>query len=409
MSERPEIGEQIAFHRRRLGMSQVEFAAHVGRSESWVSQIERGVRPIDRLSVLQKVADALGVSVTELRGPSEPEVSGGEERPEAYEQLRLVLTGHPAISMLLGEDVPGVDDQRMEELRRLHASAWPLVHEARYDELTALLAELIPTMERATRTAASEEMQGDARRLLADTYQMAAAMLAKTSETDAAWVAADRAAFVAEQVEDPLLVAAGMFRMAHVFVSLRHLSQARHVGESATCALESIASGKNADPRALSIYGAFQLVLAVIAARENERGEARERLAKAREVAGWVGEDRDDFGTEFGPTNVALHDVSIAVELGDAGTALELAADVDTSTLSPERQARFLIDLARAQAMRRQIGEAYRSLEQAERLAPEQTRGLKTAREVARELVQLAGTRARPELRDLAERLDALP
>jgi transcriptional regulator with XRE-family HTH domain len=53
------IGEHIAYHRKRLGLSQVEFAGLVGRSESWVSQVERGVRPVDRMSVLRKVADAL--------------------------------------------------------------------------------------------------------------------------------------------------------------------------------------------------------------------------------------------------------------------------------------------------------------------------------------------------------------
>ena len=46
---------------------------------------------------------------------------------------------------------------------------------------------------------------------------------------------------------------------------------------------------------------------------------------------------RHDYGTEFGPTNVAIRAVSIAVELGDAGQAIELV---------------------QAHSMRRQIGEA---------------------------------------------------
>src|SRR5258708_34516147 len=62
------VGERIAYHRKRLGLSQVEFAGLVSRSESWVSQVERGVRPVDRMSVLQKVADVLSVPVAELRG-----------------------------------------------------------------------------------------------------------------------------------------------------------------------------------------------------------------------------------------------------------------------------------------------------------------------------------------------------
>lgn len=57
--------------------------------------------------------------------------------------------------------------------------------------------------------------------------------------------------------------------------------------------------------------------------------------------------------------------------------------------------------------MRRQIGEALESLQQAETLAPEQTRSLKSAREVATDLIQLAGTKARTELRELATRFGA--
>src|SRR5437588_9677985 len=100
MAEAGAIGENVAFHRRRLGLSQVEFAGLVGRSESWVSQVERGVRAVDRMSVLQKVADVLSVPVAELRGEDEqlPEA----ERPEAFDMIREALTGHPAIGGILG-------------------------------------------------------------------------------------------------------------------------------------------------------------------------------------------------------------------------------------------------------------------------------------------------------------------
>ena len=71
------------------------------------------------------------------------------------------------------------------------------------------------------------------------------------------------------------------------------------------------------------------------------------------------------MGTEFGPANVALHAVGVAVELGDAGHALDLARDIKPERLSAERQARYDIDLAQAHAVRRQIGEALRCLEEA--------------------------------------------
>jgi tetratricopeptide (TPR) repeat protein len=231
--------------------------------------------------------------------------------------------------------------------------------------------------------------------------------MAKLGEGDAAWVAADRAALTAEALNAPLSVAASMFRMAHVFLSLGQLAQAQQVSASTASALRPAINTKTPKPEELSLYGAFQLVLAIAAARDNDRGQAHEHLDEARRIAGQLGEDRDDYGTEFGPTNVAIH--AVAVELGDAGQALELAHDFDTSGLSPERQARYAIDLATAHAMRRQIGEALHDLQEAERLTPEQTRTHRVARAVARDLLQLSGPRPRPELRDLAERFGVLP
>lgn len=406
MTDTDTLAERISFHRRRLGLSQIEFAAAIGRSESWVSQVERGARRVDRLSVLQKLADTLGVSVAELQGREEPEAPE-EKKPEAFQQLRLTLTGHPALSAVFEGPEDGSEIVDIEELRRRQSPVWELTHETRYVELAPLLADLLPDLEHAARQARSDDDRHAARQLLTDTYQAAAAMLAKLSENDAAWVAADRATFTAEQTGDPLLVAASLFRMAHVFVSLRQLTQARQAAEVASRALEPEISETGESPT-LSLYGALQLVQAVVAARDNNRGETRARLDIARQVAGWTGEDRNDFGTEFGPTNVVLHEVGTAVELGDAGAALDLARGVDTSGLSSERRARFLVDVARAQTMRRQIGEALESLREAEELTPEQTRSLKPAREALTELVQLAGNRIRPELRDLATRFGVL-
>jgi hypothetical protein len=73
------------------------------------------------------------------------------------------------------------------------------------------------------------------------------------------------------------------------------------------------------------------------------------------------------------------------------------------------RQARHSIDLAQAHAMRRQTGEALRCLQEADRLSPEQTRTHRVARALAADLIQLSGSRPRPELRELAARLGVLP
>jgi transcriptional regulator with XRE-family HTH domain len=38
------VGERIAIYRRRRGLSQLALADMIGRSEAWLSQVERGIR-----------------------------------------------------------------------------------------------------------------------------------------------------------------------------------------------------------------------------------------------------------------------------------------------------------------------------------------------------------------------------
>jgi hypothetical protein len=127
--------------------------------------------------------------------------------------------------------------------------------------------------------------------------------------------------------------------------SLGHIAQAQTVAETVVIALEDRADALSS-PEALSLCGALHLVLAVAAARDSDREAANDYLATARSIAARIGEDRNDYGTEFGPANVALHSVGVAVELGDAGHALDLARTIDSSHLSAERQSPYLIDLA---------------------------------------------------------------
>lgn len=62
----PTQGERIAAARRAAGMTQAQLGAAVGRSESWVGQVERGTHLVDRLSLLRQLADALGLSLDDL-------------------------------------------------------------------------------------------------------------------------------------------------------------------------------------------------------------------------------------------------------------------------------------------------------------------------------------------------------
>src|SRR6185437_4664233 len=57
------VGERIAAARRRRGWYQRDLAAAIGMSESWVSQVERGVLALDSLEAAEKIANELRLDV----------------------------------------------------------------------------------------------------------------------------------------------------------------------------------------------------------------------------------------------------------------------------------------------------------------------------------------------------------
>jgi transcriptional regulator with XRE-family HTH domain len=361
------LGRKIATERHRRGLSQAELARIIGRSVAWVSQVERGIRRIDRMTVLETVARGLDVPLSELAAEA-PVVAAVTREPPAAVDLRLVLSGaHALRAMLDGRPAPDPD-----ALRGLVDTAWELTHAGRYAELSDLLGRLVPDLEDAARTL-PESRRPAAFELMAAAYQACSAALAKLGEPEAAWIAADRAMAAAERAGQPLLVAAGAFRLVFVFLAARHYGQAEETARTAADALRRLAD--EGQPEAMALWGALTLQRAVTAARVNRPDAAYAHLDRAREMAARGGDWRNHYNTEFGPANVTLHEIAVAVDLGDAGRALRAAAAVDPSALSPERQARMLIDVARAHTQRRQVDEAVAALCRADELTPEQVRG----------------------------------
>jgi transcriptional regulator with XRE-family HTH domain len=390
------LGRKIAAERRRRGLSQPELARIIGRSVAWVSQVERGVRKVDRMSVLENVAAALDVPLAELAAEA-PVVAAVTEEPPDARGLRLVLSGAYALrAMLNGRRPPATGT-----LRTKSRKAWDLTHAGRYTDLTDLLRDLVPDMETAARTV-PESQRAEVCELMAATYQACSAALAKLGEPEAAWIAADRAMAAAERAGNAMLVAAGAFRLVFVFLAARHYDQAEETSRTAADALKPLAD--EGDPQAMSLWGALTLQRALTASRANDPDAAYRHLERARGIANRLGVGQNDFNTEFGPVNVNLHEIAVAVELGDAGRALRAAASLDTTGLSAERQARMLIDVARAHAQRRQVQEAVAALGQAEDITPEQVRAHNVVRQIVSDLLTMQHPPS-SELRDLAARL----
>jgi transcriptional regulator with XRE-family HTH domain len=392
------LGRRIAQERKRRGLSQPELARLIDRSVAWVSQVERGVRKVDRMSVLEKVAEVLDVPLSELAAEAPVVAAAAGEIPGAA-GLRLVLSGaHSLRATLHTSPVPPTP-----EVRARVDKAWELTHASRYVELTSLLRDLVPALETAVRSA-PDGRRAELFELLATTYQACSAALAKLGEPEAAWIAADRAIVAAERAGDPLMMAAGAFRLGFVFLGARHFDQVEETARTAADALWFMAD--EGRPEAMSLWGGLTLQRAVAASRLNEADAAYDHLARAREIAERLGDGRNDYNTEFGPANVALHEIAVAVELGDAGHALRIAASVEATHLSDERRARMLIDVARAHAQRRQVDQAVTALLQAETTAPEQIRNHRIARQLVSDLLTMQEPPGN-DLRELADRVGA--
>jgi hypothetical protein len=76
------------------------------------------------------------------------------------------------------------------------------------------------------------------------------------------------------------------------------------------------------------------------AARAEDRATTRTYLTEADTAAGRLGRDANYLWTAFGPTNVDIHRVATAGELGDVQVAIDLGPRVDTSPLPMERRVR---------------------------------------------------------------------
>ncbi|WP_331719975.1 helix-turn-helix transcriptional regulator [Streptomyces sp. NBC_00147] len=410
--QRRAFGQQVQRIRKQRGLTQQELAATLRRTASWMSQVERGVQPVERMDVLQEIADALGVSVRQLR-PDSPLSEAPEEVAPAPEfqsndldEARQLISGHPAIGTILGA-VRSTPRLSLDDLSTAVDEMWELTHQGRFADVSARLTDLLPDLEQSVRTV-EESSRERAYLLLARTYQALAAAFVRQDEADAAWIAADRAIWAAERSGDPLHVCAGVFRMTQAFVRLRRLDQAEHAAQTSIRALEELDQRDELQAAGMSVLGSLYLAVAMVHARSQQRASARADIAKARSLAARLGEDRNDFNLEFGKTNVEVQAVSTAIELGDAGEAVDVGRAIQAQHLSLERQGRLLMDMGRAHAQRRHTGEALSCLLRAEELAPETVRAHVAARAAIRELVLIAGDKASPELIALAERADAL-
>jgi transcriptional regulator with XRE-family HTH domain len=362
--------------------------------------LDQGDGAANRRDVLRN-AVVLGAAAVVSPAWSGEGAAGATEEPAEVASIRDALMDYGD----LWEDEI-VDLVDLGSLDRQVQQAWQARQAAAYRQLGVLLPRVLERAQLAVRQSNSDRRRA-ANRLLAETYQCVGFAMANTGRSDLAWIAADRGILAARQSEDRLMVVASSRLLAHALLAMGRHDKAQQVAVTALTTLEPGLG--NAVPAHLSIYGALLQTSAVVAARRGDRAGATEFLTEAGVIAQRLGADRNDFWTVFGPTNVGIHRASVAVELGDAGRAVEQARAIDPSQLpSLERRAHHLLDLAQGYGQWRKDHQALDALLHAERLAPQEVHQQPTVQRLVVELLHREQRTTKPRLRELAARVGVL-
>jgi transcriptional regulator with XRE-family HTH domain len=371
MTETLTIGERVAFYRRRRGLSQDVVAGLVGRTEDWQSKIENNRAELDRLSVIRKLADILDVSLGDLLG--EPTLLDWttESGTKTVPALRAALMDYRQLNAVLRKAAPAVEQPALDTVERDVAAVFDAYQASRFGFVTSR-APLLLTDALAAADAYEGGERERAHALLALAYQVAASTLTKLGECDLAWMAADRG-LSAAQASGNLPVMGSLFRsVVHSLLATGRYDAAVRLTADGSDHLATSLGG--ADAGLWSVYGSLFLAGAMASSRMDDRAMTRDFLAQAQRAAGYLGADANHMWTAFGPTNVAIHRVATAMELGDVQVAADLGPTVDTSALPTERRVRHALETARALSVSGSRDQALVTVLDAERLAPEQVR-----------------------------------
>ncbi|GII96050.1 helix-turn-helix domain-containing protein [Sinosporangium siamense] len=401
MDSRKEIGRRIASARCRRGLSQAVLSGLVGRSESWLSQVERGQRAVDSHTVLNALAEILGLSVDELTARS----GGCPSRYRAASCIRQAMMSYDGLSCLIDPRHTEASIESVAWLRHEIRRVNELYQATRYDEAGARLPRLIVAAELGSRHAPAAQRE-PYQVLRALTYHAATTTLRRVGEAELAWCAADRSLAAAQEAGRPLLAAVSAYRLGHVLIRLRETGKALNLLLDAADALRRTVRG-SLPPRIAPVVGALHLAAVTAAATARDHAATADFLKGARRIAEQLGGDRNDFWMAFGMSNVAIHEISAAVEFGDAREAIGKGESLHLDALAAGlvgRRSQVHLDLARAYALQRKDAAAVNMLLEAERLSPELLRYGMRPRELLTQLLKREHRASTPQLRALARR-----
>src|SRR5690349_19057535 len=217
------IGQRIASHRARRGLTQEELAGLVGISLSMMKKIESGDRLVTRFSQLVLFAQALRIrDLRELTGVPLALLPEGRRGHPAADSVSSALMDYSAAA-----DVDIALDSLRSDIERTWRT-WQAPSAYRYDQVGQQLPGLIRRAQAAV-TAHTGDQRRQALRRACFLYQLVRTWTKRVGEYELSLLAADRAVSCALNADDPDLAGAAAWNLAMILSAQGRTEQARAV------------------------------------------------------------------------------------------------------------------------------------------------------------------------------------
>ncbi len=353
-------GERIAAERKLAGLKQVQLAQRTNYSLSMVRAVEQGREPASP-AFIAAAAKALHVEPEYLTQTPFYDVLEQDGPLEGIAELRSILAEgtyvrpvEPSPVAELATEMQGIDAAYRNDKGRIALQRIPALIRQLYGALHA---------------AQTDSERGRVFTLLSAAYVTTERLCRRFGFTALAPVVLDRLEWAAEGSDDSLYVAQARVKRARVLMYHNANDVGMRLVEDGLDLIEGDTERANA------VRGYAHLCGAIVAARGFAADTAAEHIESARQLAHGFDRESDLYGTLFGPANVGIHSVAVALESGNPdkaareGSALALPEEI-----APPRAGHHWQDVARAWLLIGQPDKALHSLNLARRIAPQQTR-----------------------------------
>lgn len=403
LEEAEEIGRRVRRARLRLGVTQADLAAALGKTQGWVSKMERGHIELDRVGLLNLLASELHVHPNDLIGRPYNSSPAENQWQVAAAAILRELRRYDLAPVFDG--TPRSAGALWQETTRLHR--------LRDAAANVAIVQILPDLFREARAlaeVATGHEREEAYAIYAVCCKFAHTAAHALGHPELVAMACERSAWSARLSGDPVLPAVADWMRVWDMWATADWDDSIALSDKALRSVQQ--DYDRGEPLAVRAWGSLHLRAAVAAARGGRGDEAKDRIKHARSAAKRLTETAgppvyDRHSLTFSQGNVQIHAISVALEMHEQREALSM--DRRTSrelikSLPNSRQGHHHMDLARAWLWDGNRDKALTELETAEGIAPQLVRNHPIARSTLRSIVYAERASTREKLRRMSDR-----